>query len=161
MGGKTNMNYEMELLNARNDLRRLLNTSDVPELSDAILERIKDIVYIVDRTIYTVAVDTDAKVRKVLQPIYNFLKSFHGELNEAIKNPSYAIKCIEEPELPDFSDFDKTEKSVLQSVVDTIINTLPTIASLISSLKSTTYPYEREINIIFNTINDFCRKLSV
>ena len=155
------MNYEMKLLNARNDLRRLLNTTDVPELSDAILERIKDIVFLVDRTIYTVAVDSDVKVRKILQPIYNFLKSFHGELAEAIKNPSYAIKCIDEPDLPDFSDLDQKEKSVLKSVVDTIIDTLPTIASLIGSLKSTAYPYEREVSIIFNTINDFCRKLSV
>lgn len=147
--------------NDRDLLRRVLHSIDLLTSSEDVLRRMKDIVYILDRIIYTVAANNNDKTRSILQSVFIYLKSIHDELSQASNNSSYVIKCIDMPELPNLSGLNQKEKSGLRDAADVMSDALPTIYSLISQLHDMGYPSTREIRILFNDVNDLCRKLSV
>lgn len=155
------MEGELEMDNDRELLRRVLYSTDLLTSSEDVLRKMKDIVYMADRIIYTVAANNNDKTRNVLQSVFIYLRSIHGELSQASNNPSYVIKCIDMPELPNLSGLNQKEKSGLKDAADVMSDVLPTIYSLISQLNDMCYPSTREIQILFNSVNELYRKLSV
>lgn len=149
-----------DLNTATEALNELLADEQPKELNTEILKRIKDITYLIALSLVSVAKKCSANVRKIIAPIYVFLKSFHDELKEAINNPDYKFNSIDEPELPDFSDIDEDDRSNLKVVLDTITKALPTLIDLFTSLSNNNYPYAKEVKVIVNTVNDFCAKYS-
>lgn len=147
--------------NDRELLRRVLHSIDLLTSSEDVLRRMKDIVYILDRIIYTIAANNSDKTRNVLQSVFIYLKSIHEELSQASNNPSYVIKRIGMPELPNLSGLNQKEKSGLRDAADVMSDTLPVIYSLINQLKYTGYSSIREIQILFNSVSNLCRELSV
>lgn len=152
------MNETNELKTLQQQLTNLLNEDNPKELNDEILKRIKDITYLVDLTLLKIAEKTKGKTQKIIIPIYGFLKSFHDEAKDALESQSYEFKLIDEPELPDISDIDEDDRSILKTVLDTITQALPTLVDLTTSLLDNNYPYAREVKIAVNTVQDFCNK---
>lgn len=149
-----------DLRTATETLNELLAAEQPKELNTEILKRIKDITYLIALILVSVAKKCSANVRKIIAPLYVLLKSFHDELKEAVDNPNYAFKSIDEPELPDFHDIDEEDRSNLKVVLDTITNALPTLIDLFTSLSNNNYPYAKEVKVFVNTVNDFCDKYS-
>lgn len=147
-----------ELKGLQAQLNQLVDMKNPKELNEDILKRIKDITYLAALTLLIVDRKTSDKVRKIIMPLYGFLKSFHDETDEALKNPDYTFKTIDEPELPDMTDIDKDSRSDLKIVLDTIIKALPTLVDLATNLLHNNYPYAREVEIAVNTIQIFCDK---
>lgn len=89
----------------------------------------EDIIYMLNRIFYAIAVENNDKPRNVLQSVYLYLKSIHGELSKANGDFSYVVNCIDMPDL-DVSGMNQKEKSVLRDVADVMSEALPTIFSL-------------------------------
>ena len=155
------MEGELEMDIDRAFLYNVLRKDDVFTSSEEVLRKMKDIVYMLDRVIYTVAANNNDKTGNVLQSVFIYLRSIHGELSQASNNLSYVINCIDMPELPNLSGFSQKEKAGLRDVADVMSDTLPVIYSLINQLKYTGYSSIREIQILFNSVSNLCRELSV
>lgn len=100
------------------------------------------------------------QVRKVLKPIYEFIRSFNMELREALNNENYEFKIIAEPELPDFDDCSEEEKSLMNTICESISAFLPVVVEALNVFASNKIPYDREIKILLNTLQAFLDKAS-
>lgn len=131
------------------------------EINETTILRItRDFAMLACQGILSVAGHVSISTRKILKPFYEFLRSAHNECNQALEDPSYTFKPVQEPDLPDFDDVTDEDRSVMKEIASTIVQSLPSVVDAISIAYANNIPHAKEVKIIVNTINSFCEKMS-
>ena len=102
----------------------------------------------------------DGKSKQIVSIIYNYIRSLHTELGNALNKEDYSFKIPDEPDFPSLDVLDSEEKSKIKEVAKYIVNVLPNIYSITQIALKNKIPYAREINIVLNSIQSFCTMIS-